>query len=230
MKIDFDQWNRAIRNSEASLVNLLSAIAPWGAPLAPAVMSFNGMTAHLGFNGLVAGIIAFVIEILGLATVHTTITFWQYNRKRIAEAKRRPTGLAAGMFGMYLLIVLATNVLLELPQAFEDINATFASWIPIICRALLSLLAVPAAVTLAIRAMHMDLLAEKPAGKKEENSGKKSESSGKAENTKSFRQSFRDLPEEDRALIANMKTADIAQRYNISERTARNWKGYAQAE
>jgi hypothetical protein len=152
----FDKANDFIRNSESSLVNLLSAIAPWGAPLAPATMSYSGMVKHLSFSEPVAGIIACVIEILGLATVHTTLLFWQHNRRYTREYKKMPTILAAGMFGLYLVIILGVNVILE---AYAVKLITWA-WTPIVARAMLSLLAVPAAVTMAIRTQHTELLHE----------------------------------------------------------------------
>lgn len=154
----FDTANEYIRNTESSLVNLLSAIAPWGAPLAPACMSFGGMVKHLGFTPFVAGVIAGVIEILGLATVHTTLIFWQHNRRYTKEYKRMPTALALGMFALYLVVILTTNVLME----------ALVNWpgMPIVARALLSLLAVPAAVTMAIRTQHTELLREIQATKK----------------------------------------------------------------
>ena len=154
----FDAINYYIRNSEASLVNLLSAIAPWGAPLAPASMAYAGMVNHLGITRPIALILAAVIEILGLATVHTTLSFWQYNRRRVAGWKRQPTELAAGMFGFYLLIILTVNVVLEIPGAFPGIPAWTAAAIPILAKALLSLLAVPAAVTMAVRALHTETI------------------------------------------------------------------------
>jgi hypothetical protein len=157
----FDQVNSYIRDTESSLVNLLSAIAPWGAPLAPAYMSYGGMTKHLGFTPFVAGVIAGVIEILGLATVHTTLLFWQHNRRYKMEYKKQPTALAAGMFGLYLVIILGVNVVLE---AYSQELITWA-WTPILARAMLSLLAVPAAVTMAIRTQHTELLHQLQAGK-----------------------------------------------------------------
>ena len=148
----FDRANDFVRNSESSLVNLLSAIAPWGAPLAPAYMSFSGMQAHLSYPWGVALVIAGVIEILGLATVHTTVLFWRHNRRYTKEYRQMPTLLAGGMFLLYLVIVLTVNVVLEWPT----------QWIytPILARGLLSLLAVPAAVTMAVRTQHTELLNE----------------------------------------------------------------------
>lgn len=152
----FDTANDYIRSTESSLVNFLSAVAPWGAPLAPAFMSFIGMTKHLDFTPFVAGVIAGVIEILGLATVHTTLLFWRHNRRYSKEYKKMPTALAGGMFGLYLIVVLSVNVILE---AYSAKLITW-DWTPIVARGLLSLLAVPAAVTMAIRAQHTDLLNE----------------------------------------------------------------------
>lgn len=210
----FDRANDAIRNTEASVVNFLSAIAPWGAPLAPASMAYIGMTTHLEFHHVIAGILAFVIEILGLATVHTTITFWQFNRRRLAEYKRRPTELAAGMFGFYLLIILTTNVILEIPIAYPETPAYIAAGIPMIAKLLLSLLAVPAAVTMAIRANHTMMLHD--AHPKVTAKDPKDE--------RNFAKDWRKLPDEDKRIIAGMSTPDIINAYNVSERTAQNWR------
>ena len=150
----FDRANDSIRSTESSVVNLLSALAPWGAPLAPAYMAYGGMTAHLGFVWWVAGVLAFVIEILGLATVSTTLQFWQHNRRYKMAYKQQPTHLAAGMFGLYLLIILTVNILLEAYTA----NLITWAWTPILARGLLSLLSVPAAVTMAIRTQHTEML------------------------------------------------------------------------
>lgn len=45
---------------------------------------------------------------------------------------------------------------------------------------------------------------------------------------KSSRQDWRNLPQEDRLLVASMKTTDIMDKYGIPERTARNWRKSAQ--
>jgi hypothetical protein len=218
----FDRINFYIRNSEASLVNLLSAIAPWGAPLAPASMAYIGMTDHLGIHRIIAGILAGVIEILGLATVHTTLSFWQYNRRRVAGWKRQPTELAAGMFGFYLLIILTVNVVLEIPGAYPAIDPRLSAGIPILAKALLSLLAVPAAVTMAVRALHTETQSGTSTGKMPEQNGIKRNIAERPESSEKFRWS--DIPEEDRAIIATMTTGQIVSAYGVGDRAARNWR------
>ena len=49
---------------------------------------------------------------------------------------------------------------------------------------------------------------------------------GKRKETESFRD-WRSLPNEDKALIPTMSTADIVSRYGVSDRTARNWRSNA---
>lgn len=209
----FERWNAGVRAAEASLVNLLSAIAPWGAPLAPAYMSYGGMVERLEFAPWVALALAGVIEILGLSTVHTTLQFWRYNRRNRAGYKRQPAGLAASMFGFYLAVILVVNVLLEWPAQ--------STYIPLLARALLTLLSIPAGATLAMRAMYAEALSESAGGKV---AGKLPESKPETSGKLPERIDFRNLPEEDRKRIAGMPTTVITQRYGVSDRTARNWK------
>lgn len=219
----FDKANAYIRDTESSLVNLLSAIAPWGAPLAPAAMSYAGMKQHLGFSEPIAVIIAGVIEILGLATVHTTLSFWQHNRRYSREYRRMPTRLAGGMFCLYLIVILTVNVLME----------AFVSWpgMPILARALLSLLSVPAAVTMAIRAQHTELLREIQ-GKKGGKIGERKTKEKAKENfpAKENLSDWRTLPEEDKRLIVAMTTPEIRKAYQVSYRTAQNWRKWAEKD
>lgn len=148
--------NQTIRENEALVVNLLSAIAPWGAPLIPANLTFRHMTNTLGFDTLITYIAAFVIEVLGLSAVSTILAFWAYNRKRMAEHKKAPVNVAVGSFIAYLLIILSVNVALDAAKIFE--NPALLSWTIVGANAMLSLLSVPAAVIMAVRVQHKEML------------------------------------------------------------------------
>jgi len=150
----FDVLNEFIREAETSLVNLLSAIGPWLAPLAPAAMSYTHMIASLKFPVWIAMSVAVVVETLGLSAVSTIIAFWSYNRRRVAQYKKAPVALAlsAGIF--YLVTVLSINVAMDATRLFE-LNP---AWAEILSRALLTLLTIPAALILAIRTQHKELL------------------------------------------------------------------------
>jgi len=150
----FEILNDIIRDAETSLVNLLSAIGPWLAPLAPAAMSYTHMISSLNFPIWIALSVAVVVETLGLSSISTIIAFWSYNRRRIAEYKKAPVALAisAGIF--YLVTVLSINVAMDATRLFS-LNP---AWAEIFSRALLTMLTIPAALILAIRTQHKELL------------------------------------------------------------------------
>lgn len=155
----FDTVNDWIRDSEASFVNLLSAVAPWLAPLAPAYMSFRHMTGVMGFPEGIAWSIAAVVEVLGLSGVSTTLDFWTFNRRNDKDKQMRkaPVGIAAGSFLAYLSVILTMNVLLEIATLQGE---TAKAWAIILAKALLTLLSVPAAVLMAVRTSHRSLIHE----------------------------------------------------------------------
>ena len=143
--------NDGIRNSETSLVNLLSAIAPWLAPLAPAYLSYNHMSQKLEFPGFFAGAVAVVVEVLGLSAVSTALLFWAHNKRYSKDYKKAPIKVVIFSFVFYLLVILAINVLLEISTA---------EWATITSKALLTLLSIPAALILGVRTQHQELLNE----------------------------------------------------------------------
>lgn len=152
----FDLANTWINSAENSAVNFFSAIAPWLAPLAAMQITVNHMIGKLAFSAPIAWATGAVVEILGLATISTALKFWKHNQKYKADKNRQPVWIAIAAFSAYLLIVLTIVVLLEIP--FANPNYTIAA--KITAKALLALLSVPAAVTLAIRAQHTELLTE----------------------------------------------------------------------
>lgn len=152
----FDKINNFIRDTEGSIVNALTAVAPWLAPLAPAAMSWAHMVNSLAFDKIIAGAIAFVVEVMGMASVSTIISFWSHNRKYRDDKLKAPVGIAIGTFLFYLAVILSMNVLLDaasVPSWTVDKDTSL-----IAARAMLTLLTVPAAILLAIRTQHNELL------------------------------------------------------------------------
>lgn len=152
----FDLANEWINGAENSAVNFFSAIAPWLAPLAAMQITVSHMIERLDFSIPIAWATGAVVEILGLATISTALRFWKHNQKYKAEKNQQPVWIAIAAFATYLLIVLTIVVLLEIP--FADPQVVIAA--KITAKAFLALLSIPAAVTLAIRAQHTELLSE----------------------------------------------------------------------
>lgn len=153
----FEKLNDGIRSSEASVVNLLSAIAPWLAPLAPAYMTFSHLSNEsFAFPLFVALAVSAVVEVLGLSAISTILSFWGYNRRRMAEYKKAPVGTAVFSFVMYLAVVLVMNVILDAALIFND--PVISAWVVVIARGFLTLLSIPAAMLLATRTQHREMI------------------------------------------------------------------------
>lgn len=154
----FDKLNSWVNNTEGSLVNFLTAFSPWLAPLAPAYMTYGHMVDFLHFPWPIAGALALVVEILGFGTVSTFLDFWFFNRKNKAQYKQAPLGLVVISFLFYLGLIIVSNVLIDLAKAYgaeAQISAAIVS-----VRALLTLQTIPAAIIVAVRTGHRDLLRE----------------------------------------------------------------------
>jgi hypothetical protein len=145
----FDQINSWIQDVEYSIVNLVSSIAPWLAPLAPAYMSYSHMQEYLNFPVWVSFSVASVVEMLGLATVSTTLTFWNHNRRYSSHKNRVPITIPILTFLFYLGIVMTVNVLIDAYISGFDVI--------VLSRALLTLLTVPAAITVSVRNVLKDV-------------------------------------------------------------------------
>ena len=233
----FDKLNDGIRELESSIVNFLSVFAPWLAPVIPAYMTYQHAFITLGFPWLVAVTAAVVVEILGFSAVSTFLAFWFYNRKDGAKTRRAPIEVIVIAFVFYLTLIISTNVLLD---TFP--NNRYAE---IAVRALFTLQTIPAALIVAVRTQHRDLLSEiskEKARKLSESSQKVSEEdSGTSETPqkvsgkfpKDWRSLRPTLSQQDLANLAALDSEGIKQvavRYEVDVRTVTNWRAYAKNE
>lgn len=141
--------------AESVVIDIIAGVTPWLAPLIPAYMAYQNMKGVLMFDPWLALAGALVIEFLGLATVHTAVQFASYNdtagKRELKQQGKAPFWWSVLMSLFYLTIILSVNAILDYGT---HTNAH------IFTRALLSLISVPAAVTIAIRSQHKRRLAE----------------------------------------------------------------------
>jgi polyferredoxin len=218
----FDKLNDGIRNIEASFVNFISAVAPWLAPLVPAYMTYWHAVDTLDFPEWVAFPAALVVEILGFSAVSTFMTFWFFNRRNKANAKKAPLPLVVFAFFFYLALIVTSNILLDASGGAE--------WAVIAVRALFTLQTIPAALIVVARAGHRSLLSDMAKEKAESDrkvTETKTESDGKF--PVSWRQVRKQLSNEDVTWLKTARTEEICFRWGVDDRTARNWRKYAQA-
>lgn len=234
----FDRLNEWIRDTENSIVNFLSAFAPWLAPIIPAYMTYQHASGTLKFPILVAVPAALVVEILGFSAVSTYLAFWFYNRRNKAETKKAPLVLVIIAFGFYLALIVFSNVLLD---SFPG-----ERWAEITVRALFTLQTIPAAMLVSVRTQHRELLSEiskERLERKESNqkvSGNLPEKETNEEKVSSnlptdWRKIKDKLTNEQVDFIAKSDPKDIVKAFSdsgifITPRTASNWRVYAQEE
>lgn len=234
---NFDKLNDWIRNTESSIVNFISVFAPWLAPLTPSYMTYQHATSILHFPDYIAIPAAILVEILGFSAVSTFLAFWFHNKKSQANYKRAPIEVIVIAFIFYLSLIIFSNVLLD---AFPN-----ERWAEITVRALFTLQTIPAALIVAVRTQHRDLLSEirrEKLQKLSENLQKDElEVTEKIEQehkvTENFPKDWRKL----RPLMSYEQVIQIAQltstgikefsrKNNVDERTVTNWRTYANKE
>jgi len=132
-----------VRAVEWVLIDTISLVTPWLAPVLPASIAYNHMIDILGLPRWVALAGAVVVEALGLSVVNTTFQFMDHNRTKRKTDPRAPVFIAILAAGYYLATVLLVNAMLS--------NASNLHRLAI---AMLSSLSVCAAVVIAIRAGH----------------------------------------------------------------------------
>ena len=136
-------WGQLTRMVEGVLVDNIAATVPWLAPVVPAWLAYHNMTGVLEMPGWIGLVGAAVVEFLGLSTVSTAFSLWEYNDARRKSDQAAPVWVAIITAGFYLAVVLTVNVILDSSPAVERV-----------AKGLLSTLSIAAAVTLATRAQH----------------------------------------------------------------------------
>lgn len=216
----FDKANQYINQAENSAVNFFSALAPWLAPVVPMQITISHMRGYLEFGWVTSISAGLVVEILGLAAVSTILRLWRHNQIHKADRNKQPIWIPVFVYCFYLVIILAIVALPEFAKDEQD-------WIAVFVKLLLSLLSVPAAITLAVRAQNTEIVTEikeKKEGKLPRKVSEKLPNLPEKLPNKFQPTDWRKLPQDDRILIRGMEIKDIVRTYSIPERTARNWK------
>jgi uncharacterized membrane protein len=144
--------------SEQNLIDRVARFTPFFVLAIPATFAYQNVTnpALLNMHPAIGLLIAVSIEGLGLAAVHTSLSLFEY----LKQHKQKMNGEAATMLFMtlfYLAVVVMVNIVLDMQHEWQIITA----------KALLSLVSIPAAVTLSIRQLHKARLNDEAENKAE---------------------------------------------------------------
>ncbi len=156
----FSSIREALSEVETNLTDGIAAVGPWITPIPSAALVANATVQHLHWSSALSWVTAGIIESLGLTTVSTALTLWEYNASRRKTDPSAPFSLSASLVGVYLVSTIGLTVLL-------DIQPELSRYAP----ALFPLLALVGAVNLALRAGHrrrLSMLAQERAEKRAE--------------------------------------------------------------
>lgn len=144
-----DEWRALTLVAEKTFVGNLASTIPWIAPLVPAWFAYENATAEnkLNLPPAVGIIISTSIEGLGIGVVTTALELWDWNDRNKDQKITAPLYVSAGTVVFYMAIVIMVNVGLDL------------GWSDWIVKIMLSMLSIPAVITLALRSQHSRRLA-----------------------------------------------------------------------
>lgn len=153
MKI-FEWLAKVLNGMERGIIDFISAFVPYAVPIIPAYLTFYHTQDMMDFPAWVAWTAAFVVEALGLASVATVVRFYLHNKRYKSEQNRAPFWIAFGVYVFYIVIVIVTNVILEI---VADTRGGFI----ITAIGLFSLLSFPSGVLISIRTQYREMLDDK---------------------------------------------------------------------
>jgi len=216
----FEMINEWISNTESSIVNVVSAIAPWLAPISPAYMTYQHAVDTLHFPLWVAIPVAIVVEILGFSAVSTFMTFWFFNRRNKSDNKKAPISFVVFAFFFYLALIVTSNILLD---TFKN-----AEWAIVAVRALFALQTIPAALIVISRAGHKSLLEEidkeKTANKANRTANGSRTKTNDDEQKMNGSRTFASLNQSDKYSLKTMDTTEAAKQLGVTPRAIQKWK------
>ena len=150
MKI-FEFLAKVLNGMERGIIDFISAFVPYAVPIIPAYLTFYHTRDMMDFPAWVAWTAAFVVEALGLASVATVVRFYLHNKRYKSEQNRAPFWIAFGVYVFYIVVVIVTNVILEI------VAGTRGGFI-ITAIGLFSLLSFPSGVLISIRTQYREML------------------------------------------------------------------------
>jgi len=135
---------------EEGIIDFVSKLSPWIAPLPSAWFVHDATVRHLAAGTGLAWIIAIVIETLGLTTTHTALGMHAWNKAHADKPeKQAPFGLSVALAVVYVIATLMLISVLEVKPEWQH-------YAP----AMFPLLAVVGAVNLALRSHHNNRIRE----------------------------------------------------------------------
>lgn len=154
-RIDLSPLIRVV-SDESLLIDIVARIMPWFTAAIPAYFSRQAVLDHYGIDGWFSWVVVAIVELLGVSAIHTAVQFNHFNHSKGEKIDyKAPAGIAYGVSVIYLVVIVTLNIVLDITPRMDT-----AAIMELVGKALLSLLAAPSAVILAIRAQHASVVDE----------------------------------------------------------------------
>jgi len=119
------------------MVRLIAKISPWFAPIPSAYFVARSSIAHLDVPIEIAIIIGAVLELLGIATVHTALSLYRWNIKPAVSREKgawekAPLLLSIITCGVYFMAVIFLSVVLETAPGMSAIAPVIFPFVAIV--------------------------------------------------------------------------------------------------
>jgi len=210
---------------ETTLVDVIALVIPYISPLAPAYLSYTHLVEVLHFPALVGLAVALTVELLGLSSISTTITFWRAS-KAITGGSNKMLLLALATSLGYLIAVLSLTLGLGDYKPNEHIAVFMLSVLSVIGALVISLRATYAKKVIDERQSRLERKVNKQITQQASNLQQHVTAATEVAQIplRPQKRDWRLLTAEERAQIANMSTYDVQQTYGLPARTASAWK------
>jgi hypothetical protein len=105
---------------ERNLVKWVAKLSLWLAPIPSGYFVAQASRAHLTIPVPIAIIIGFIIEFLGIASVHTWLWLMNWNATKRKRDPQTPANLAILMGSTYIVTTIGLTVVLEIFPQFSS--------------------------------------------------------------------------------------------------------------
>lgn len=154
-----------VDNVERLAIVIISRIAPWAAPLAPAYLVAKTVQKHFDTPIAIAVAVGVTLEAVGIASTHITLEMYQYNQTKRKSDPEAPFSVGMLVTSVYFIVGFSLTVLLEVVPNLV-----------IIAPAAFFLLAIVAYITLALMSGHARRVQSIDQEKQERNTARRNKS------------------------------------------------------
>ena len=108
-----------INKLEAGALEIMSAVAPWLAPIPSAYLVGKAVTSELGWHISIGIIAAVAVEAVGIVSITNSLRLYEWNQTKRKSDPAAPIWLAYAAVFVYFAVTILLTVLLE---SFPELN------------------------------------------------------------------------------------------------------------